>query len=228
MANAPTNKATFVRDQLREEILKCRLLPGEKLKINELCATFSVTLGAVREALTGLEGEGLVDLVDKKGFQVSAISRDELAELTQARIEIEAACMKLAIGSGGEAWEADIEETLRVLLSERRTAEDSRKMDEDWSNAHSDFHLALVSACRNTFLLNVREKLYLQSERYRRLSIPGETSDRDVDKEHRELANACLARDPDLARDLIDVHLRNTARLILKQATNPYLGEKAG
>ena len=38
--------------QLRSDLLACRLRPGEKLRINDLCQTLSVSLSAVREALS--------------------------------------------------------------------------------------------------------------------------------------------------------------------------------
>jgi DNA-binding GntR family transcriptional regulator len=51
-----------------------------------------------------------------------------------------------------------------------------------------------------------------QAERYRRLSIR-EDPDRDVALEHRELAEAVLARDADLAVQRLAAHYRLTAQL---------------
>ena len=45
---------------LRDDILSCRIRPGDKLKINELSLRLGVNLGAVRESLSRLSSEGLV------------------------------------------------------------------------------------------------------------------------------------------------------------------------
>src|ERR1700751_4375009 len=45
---------------VRGEILACRIRPGTRLKIHELCAQHDVSNGAVREALSRLASEGLV------------------------------------------------------------------------------------------------------------------------------------------------------------------------
>ena len=100
-----TNNGTRVRLELRDDILNGRLLPGQKLNIRTLSSHMQVAPGAVREALSSLEGEGLVQLRAKKGFEVSAISESDFFELTQARLEIESVCLRLSIASGGDAWE---------------------------------------------------------------------------------------------------------------------------
>ena len=59
--------------QLRAEILSCRLKPGEKLLIAGLAQRFSVSLSAVREALSRLAAEDLVQAEDQRGFRVSPV-----------------------------------------------------------------------------------------------------------------------------------------------------------
>ena len=50
-----------VYERLRADILACRLVPGSKLRINELCLLLGgVSLGAVREALSRLTADGFV------------------------------------------------------------------------------------------------------------------------------------------------------------------------
>ena len=52
---------------LRADILSCRLPPGSKLKIQELCTRYAVGLGAIREALSRLTSEGLVIAEPQRG-----------------------------------------------------------------------------------------------------------------------------------------------------------------
>ena len=85
---------------LRAAIISCRLRPGEKLVISELCKSLGVSLGAVREALSRLASEGLVIAEPQKGFRVAPISQAELEDLTSTRGIIEGHCIERAIAVG--------------------------------------------------------------------------------------------------------------------------------
>jgi len=61
-----------------------------------------------------------------------------------------------------------------------------------------------------------------QLERYRYLRLirtPPKVFGRDLDREHRELLEAALARDADRATQLLVVHLAQTAEFISALAT---------
>jgi DNA-binding GntR family transcriptional regulator len=215
MIGAKPNNATTVRSALRTEILACQRAPGDRLVISELCQRYGVSLGAVREALSALEGEGLVVALPKRGFEVVGMSMAELHQLTEARVEVEGACLRLAAGRGGTEWEAQVMSALdRLAATPRKPVGAALELSEAWSQAHADFHIALVAACGNRVLLGVREQLFESSERYRRLSVPAERLDRDVAAEHRALADAMLARDPEHACHLMGAHLRRTAAIL--------------
>ena len=209
------NNAMRVRDELRRDILSGHLAPGQKLNIRTLSARMEVAPGAVREALSSLEGEGLVRLRAKKGFEVSEISESDFLDLTVARMEIEAVCLKLSIASGDSAWEGRVAGTLDALIATPRTvAPGNDRMREAWSARHAAFHAALCDGFDNTWLAGTRQALYQQSERYRRLSMPRESTVRDVNAEHRAIADAALARDADTAIRLIRRHLQKTFSLV--------------
>jgi DNA-binding transcriptional MocR family regulator len=53
---------------VRGQILACRISPGTRLKIHELCAQHDLSNGAVREALSRLASEGLVLFEPQKGY----------------------------------------------------------------------------------------------------------------------------------------------------------------
>ncbi|TIU68574.1 MAG: GntR family transcriptional regulator, partial [Mesorhizobium sp.] len=52
--------ANDVYEQLRHDIISCRMPPGSKINIKALVQKYEVSLGAVREALSKLSAEGLV------------------------------------------------------------------------------------------------------------------------------------------------------------------------
>jgi DNA-binding GntR family transcriptional regulator len=194
---------------LRADILACRLRPGQRLKIHEICSRLRVSPGAVREALSRLSAEELVVSEAQKGFRVAPVRVDDLEDLTRTRIEIECMCLRRAIGIGGIEWETGL-----VAASHRLTRIASPLDSDAWAHAHAQYHLALVDACDSAWLLRLRALLYAQSERYRRLSLSSARIERDVDAEHRALVEAALARDAARACALLADHLSLTAALV--------------
>lgn len=206
-------------ERLRADLLACRLRPGARLKIGELCQTLSVSLSAVREALSRLTSEGLVVAEPQRGFRAAPISADELRDLTGVRAQIEGACLERAIAVGDVDWESDLVAAFhRLSRTPEREPGDPQRMSETWSLAHAAYHEALVGACDSPWLLRLRATLYAQSERYRRLSVPLATVVRDLNREHQGIMEAALARDPGRARSLMAEHLELTTHVLLEQS----------
>jgi DNA-binding GntR family transcriptional regulator len=206
-----------VYERLRADILACRITPGSKLRINELCLSLGgVSLGAVREALSRLVADELVMSEPQRGFTVSPVSARDLEDLTAARIEVEGWCLRAAIARGGARWEVGVGVAFRKLGQTPYYANgDPALLSETWIAAHAAFHASLVAPAGNSWLLRIREHLYHRSERYRRLSVPAEPLRRDVESEHRAIMDAALARDADKATAKLSEHLQLTTRILL-------------
>ncbi len=214
--NSSATKDTY--DRLRADLLACRMQPGARLKIADLCQTLSVSLSAVREALSRLTSEGLVVAEPQRGFRVAPISADELRDLTAVRADIEGICLERAIAAGDVAWETGLVAALHSLSRiPERASGDPQRLNEAWSAAHAAFHEALVAACGSPWLLRLRGILYVQSERYRRLSVPLTTVARDLGREHRDIMDATLARDIARAKMLMFGHIELTTTILVQQ-----------
>jgi DNA-binding GntR family transcriptional regulator len=206
-----------VLDRLRDDILSCRLLPGDRLNIADLSQTLQVSPGAVREALSRLTSENLIVAEPQRGFAVTPISPADLADLTRTRCQIEAQCLRRAIEIGDVAWETSVVASHHMLSRTQPYAvEDKKILSEDWARVHKEFHETLVGACDSPWLLRLRRILYLHSERYRRLSGPLNRQERKIDREHAEILEATLARDADRACRLLVRHIEATTRILLR------------
>lgn len=206
-------------ERLRADLLACRLQPGARLKIAELCQSLSVSLSAVREALSRLTSEGLVVAEPQRGFRAASISAEELRDLTGVRVHIEGMCLERAIAVGDVIWESHLVAAFhRLSRTPEREPGDPQRMSEDWSAAHAAYHAALVGACNSPWLLRLRGLLYAQSERYRRLSVPLAEITRDLNREHQEIMEATIARDAERAKALMTQHLELTTRVLLERS----------
>jgi DNA-binding GntR family transcriptional regulator len=97
--------------------------------------------------------------------------------------------------------------------------DDAARSNEEWVGAHAAFHLALIDGCDSPWLIHLHSLMYAQSERYRRLSVPFAARRRNVDKEHRAIVNAAIARDAEAATRLLAAHLQKTTQILLNATT---------
>lgn len=203
-------------EQIRSDILSGRLKPGQKIKISDLVALLGFSLGAVREALSRLSSEGLAITETNKGFSVAPITEADLVDLTRTRILIETECLKSAIQHGDLKWETGIVSTLfEVTRIPVYDPADPAELNPDWVDAHQRFHEALVAACDSPWLLRIRDSLFAQSERYRSATASISRLQRDLNGEHRAIADAAIARDTDAAVAAMRAHLSQTRKILL-------------
>jgi DNA-binding GntR family transcriptional regulator len=199
--------------RLQADVVTGRLAPGVKLKIHDLAEQMAVSPGVIREALSRLASESIVVASPQRGFRVAPISAEDVRDLTQARIEIERACLRRSLENGDVAWEAAI---LAALHRLSRTPHEAAELSEPWADSHAQFHKSLVDACDSKWLLRVREQLYVQAERYRRINTRESAEIRDLRAEHDEIAKAAIARDVARTCELMAHHLKLTETLTLK------------
>jgi DNA-binding GntR family transcriptional regulator len=209
-----TNEAYQV---LRNAILWGELPAGLRLRTNVLTKEYDIGLGALREALSRLSAEGLTQAEAYRGYVVTPISAEDVKDLARVRTAVETQCLVWAIENGNLDWESNI------LAATHRLMNCVRELDQaghpaTWAKAHSDYHAALVGGCGSPRLLQIRNNLFEQSERHRRLelSIP---HDRDADDEHRLLAEAAIARDISRATQLMHSHINSTTEFIVRALT---------
>jgi len=197
--------------QMRSDIVACRLLPGERLRIEALRERYGMGTSPIREALMRLEADGLVALEQNKGFRVSDVSREKLIDLMRSRVEIEAVALRWSLEKGSLAWEADLLGAFhRMSRQPKIDPADPDAISEGWRRDHAAFHAALVAACDSPTLLSIRARLFEQAERYVALSILASATPRDDVGEHRQLMRAALNHDVGKALELNRDHIGRT------------------
>jgi GntR family carbon starvation induced transcriptional regulator len=201
-----------VYEALRSDILLGRRLPSSRLQLNELAAEHDVSLSVVREAVTRLASEDLVEATPQRGFRVRSISLEHLRDLTWVRTEIEALALRQSIAKGDVTWEANLVGAHHRLSVTPMYFEDGLGNTE-WMAVHGAFHAALAAGAGSPVLERVRRQLYDASELYRCWSgnLPNHPDRTHVGDEHTAIFDAALARDADLAVDLLTQHLEATA-----------------
>ena len=221
VADPPTTSVTAqVYQRARADILIGILEPGQKLKIDELRQAYGSGSSPIREALSLLTSDGLVERVDQRGFRVALVSAEAFDELLTTRCWLEERALSESIANGGEDWEE------RVVLAEYHLSRRERSIsknafiaNQDWERRHKDFHMALISACGSSILLNFCDQLYDQNVRYRNVAGKVAYPKRNIAKEHQAIMQAALDRDAASAVANLVEHYRSTGAFLKKCLT---------
>lgn len=208
--------ASTVYNRLLNDIVTGRLEPGQKLRLHALTKAYDVGNSPLREALNRLSANGMVTREENKGFRVSPASIEELEELIRTRCWLEEIALRKSIENGDEHWEERIVLAFHRLTRVERSVEpESQSRSTEWEKRHRDYHQALLSACNSNILLAYCGQLHEQTLRYRNLVEVVEYRDRHEGTEHRNIQDAVLDRNADLAVQLLKAHYRVTAEIVI-------------
>jgi DNA-binding GntR family transcriptional regulator len=192
---------------IRQRIADETLPRGVRLHQEDLAAELGVSRTPVREALRRLAAEGLVEMRTNRGARVANLEPGDIRLPYEARLVVEPGAARLAArGSTPEA-----QERMRRAIAAQRKAIPDVKATFD---ANREFHLALVHASGNPFLVQIVEQLWL-----RRIGAPiyehqAETPERmhaDAD-EHEQILLAIAAADARAAETLTRRHVADAMK----------------
>lgn len=223
--HAQANRGITLADQaerrLREDIVAGTLGAATRLRLDELRDRYEVGASPLREALSRLVGEGLVEVEGNKGFRVAPLSVADLHDIAWMRGAIEGQAVREAISQGDAAWEAGIIAALHRLTRATETTSTDRASLDAWNAEHDAFHAALIAACGSRRALAAQRRLAEEHARYR-VALMGHNIPRDlIVGEHRRLAEAVLARDADAAQRLLARHMRITSEFYMDALRPP-------
>ena len=219
-----TTLAQRVVAGLKDKILAGDLPPGHKLPSeSELIDEYGVSRTVIREAVTRLRAEGLIETFHGRGSFVLAMpeptsftvesatirTHHDVLDMIDFRLGIECEAAALAAARVDAAGA----ESIRAALDAFVAAEPEDQVDADFR-----FHRAVAAASGNRFYLDLLDSLgpmMIMLPRTRLGNAYSLTDAGHVDRvlrEHDNVAAAVIAGDPDVARAAMRLHLGNTRR----------------
>lgn len=207
-------QASSVFDHLQRDILTGQLQPGLKLRLNVLINEYGTGNSPLREALNRLSANGMVVREENRGFCVAPASIEDLMELTKTRCWLDEIGIRESIANGDTEWEEGVVLAFHRLTRAARSKEENEYPASDRDRYHREFHLALTSACGSSILTDFCTVLYQRTTRYQNLAGVAEYQGRHELEEHRELQEAVLQRNADLAVKLLHSHYEMTSDIL--------------
>jgi len=192
-----------------ESIMSQRLAPGTKLPEAALCELFGTTRTTVRQALTRLAHDHIVQLRPNKGAMVMAPTAQETQHVFEARRGLEDTLVRLA---AERATPPEIESLRQQLRHEHDAMH--RFNQPAWSRLASGFHLLVAQVARNPilqrYLVEMISRCSLIVALYEQ---PGNAScEHD---EHTAMVDCIAAHDGDGAARLMHLHLMELERNVM-------------
>nr|WP_275984173.1 GntR family transcriptional regulator [Paenibacillus hamazuiensis] len=199
----------MVYNRLKENILSGELKPGDRLHIGSLAKELVTSEIPVREAIQVLENEKLVEVVPHSGAIVAPVSNDDLNEILQLRIYLEALATYFA---APHLDESDLQK-LEKNLKKQAFAIELEEL-EDFSLLNVEFHQLIYEKNPNKRLNDIIFNLWDHSKRYRSVFKNNAEFTEGSYQEHRQIFNLLAQKDAESAQELMRKHKERSAHEI--------------
>ena len=185
---------------LRERIMSGSLAPGSRLNEVALSEELRISRPPLREALRILGGEGLVDFIPGRGAIVTDLDLQSFIQVAEIRMALEVAAARLA------AERANPDDVVR--LTEAMNAQELELVEPGSPYPHHIvFHHTIAAASHNARLQASLAEVILQVRLASMKTNEDPKRAQQVFTEHRSIAVAVLAADPDAAENAMRQHI---------------------
>ena len=198
---------------VREQILSGQIAPHERLIETKIAQEIGTSRTPVREALHNLEIEGLIQSIPRVGYQVKAISGEEVEEICQIRFIIEAQAARWAMEKAASKVIKELRKNIDLTLARVSKGEVRAFVDLD-----AQFHEIIARHSGSTRLLELAQTLRGHMLRYRVQSIYSKDTVLEAIKGHQGILKAIEGGDAKALSQAILVHLEESKRSILRYA----------
>ena len=195
---------------LRDEILEGRIPAGARLKVSDIAARFKTSTNPAREALQGLEGEGLVVISPNRGARVRLVDEDMVRNIFDIRALLEPYIMRTFV----EFAQPEDVAALRTLQQRCQDACDAANYPE-FHVANVQFHDYITDRHFNTEAVRIMKQ---HNSWLRALSLKNPLTlahMRASSAEHWELVAAVENGDPEAAVQMIVKHMTRSRGIFL-------------
>ncbi len=201
-----------VAQRLRQMLVENRIAPGAKLNERELSEVLKVSRTPLREAIKMLAAEGLVELLPNRGAIALELNETDVLNTFEVMAGLEAQSGELA---ALRITESELME-IQAMHFEMLAAYTRRDLPA-YYRLNSSIHSAINAAAKNPVLSATYQQVNARLQALRFRSNQDEEKWRSAVKEHSQMIDALVARDPAAMRDVLQRHLSNKRDVVIQQ-----------
>jgi GntR family transcriptional regulator, rspAB operon transcriptional repressor len=207
LANGSRLLRETVYEQLRADVISCKLAPGAEIREAELAARFDMSKSPVRDALMRLEREGLVITLPRQGYRVAPVSLGDVLDMFHLRAALERACIERIVARATD-------EQLKSLDTFRRFV--AAKWGGGFIAFNRAFHRRIAELGGNARMRDQLNDLIDQLERAVQVSVANirQGDPQVLVNEHVEIIDALQARALKRAQRLAERHIAQAGRRV--------------
>lgn len=170
---------------VEKAVLKGTIKPGDRIIESDLAKSLGTSKSPVREALKRLEGEGVVQLVPRKGYVVRKISNKSVNDLCDIMMIIEPAITRMSFRKRNESNARDLD----AFIVKMKNLLDTKNY-EAYLVLNDQFHMYFYSLVENEWVAKISQMLRRQAEILRSLSLYTKDRFSRSIEEHRTIVGA--------------------------------------
>lgn len=194
-----------VFEHLREMIVTLALEPGAILARDELARYFNLSATPIRDALTRLGDEGLVDIFPQHVTRVRSVDIASAREAHFLRLSVELEVVRVL----SLAPDPVLSKALMGLVAQQRACLEADDL-KNFARLDLAFHQALYHAAQLDKLWSVMRSSSGNLDRLRRLHLPLNNKAQSIIDQHEVIARAIGSGDSAAAQEQVRRHLSGT------------------
>jgi DNA-binding GntR family transcriptional regulator len=182
--------------RLKQQILALELPPGQLVTEAELAHAFGISKTPVREALSHLQHEALVEVVGRSGYRVTPLTLKQARELFGLRTVLEGEAAALAAErSLGSPELHELERLAQVTYDPSDPSSVAAFLE-----LNTELHCGIAVLGGNERLAGVLHGVLQELERFFRVGLALTARSAHITHEHSDVADAIAAGNPEVAR----------------------------
>lgn len=202
---------------VKERILSLAFKPGQYITDNEIANELNISRTPVREALRRLGHEGLLVSQPRRGWQVCALSLEDIHEIFDIKEVLESMVVRKAARCKDEKLRHALREAVEGMYQANEAND-----QEAWLGAHSQWHqtvFAMIASPKGR-VAQIIQNLNDQWWRLYFLTVAVEGRMDRKTREHSAVAESILAGNSEEAGRLMYEHLQKTRADLVHLLTN--------
>ncbi len=206
---------------LKEDIIYLRLVPGAMISENDCAKRFSVSRTPIRDAISRLQIDNLVEVRPQRGTFVSLIDLDYVEDIIYMRHAVETniftELIDVITDLQLEVLLQNIEEQKHIIKAISEGAS-----EVEFFNVDSQFHKYAYSYVNRTKLWEIIQQLKVHYTRFRMLDLVKTKDFKTLLKEHCSIVDMIQKKDKKAIRDIMTEHLYGGINRLSDKIKNDY------
>ena len=204
-----TNSTTLAYHHIRQKIITCEYAPGAFLNEEMLTEDMNLSRTPVRDALSRLEQEGLIQIRSKRGIMVTPLSVREINMIYEMRLLYE----PYALLNYGTLLPQESLTEFYHIFSHKNSDTECFQNNDYFYDLDSRFHLMIIETCPNIYIHRSYRLIHAQDTRLRYMT--GNVSNNRLEetfREHLAIIVPCLQGNWEKAAEKMVLHIEESKK----------------